>query len=252
VDGKWVKLEKFSSMGNGYTFELETTIFAAIAMAVMPESVVAEVDVFVYGDDIIVPKEHAEDVLAALKFCGFTPNKRKTFVEGPFRESCGGDSFLGAGVRPYYLKDEVNEPQHWIALANGLYRSSHQNGDDDRYCRRLRRAWFRCLDRIPNTIRQCRGPEGLGDLVVQDGDERRWSVRWRGSIRYVRVYRPVQRPDVAWAGFGSEVQFAAALYGVPRYPMKVPKTFVGHGDDPKGLLSRKAVTGYKVGWVPFS
>jgi hypothetical protein len=39
---------------------------------------------------------------------------------------------------------------------------------------------------------------------------------------------------------------------VPRYPMKVPKTFVGHGDDPKGLLSRKAVTGYKVGWVPFS
>lgn len=29
VDGHWVKLEKFSSMGNGFTFELETLIFAA-------------------------------------------------------------------------------------------------------------------------------------------------------------------------------------------------------------------------------
>jgi len=37
VDGHWHVLEKFSSMGNGYTFELETLIFAALASVLLEQ-----------------------------------------------------------------------------------------------------------------------------------------------------------------------------------------------------------------------
>lgn len=88
INHKWTKLHKFSSMGNGFTFELETLIFAAIIHGCGGK---IGTDSFVYGDDIIIPTELSGDVLAALRYFGFTPNPRKTFVSGPFRESCGGD-----------------------------------------------------------------------------------------------------------------------------------------------------------------
>lgn len=49
----WYKLEKFSSMGNGFTFELETLVFSvllSVAFGLKPG-----VDLWVFGDDIIVP-----------------------------------------------------------------------------------------------------------------------------------------------------------------------------------------------------
>ena len=104
VEGKWVRLEKFSSMGNGFTFELETAIFAALISAVS-ERIKFGSNAWVYGDDIIVPSEFASDVIISLKFFGFTPNERKTFLEGPFRESCGGDFYDGQAVRPYYITE---------------------------------------------------------------------------------------------------------------------------------------------------
>jgi hypothetical protein len=205
--GKWVLLEKFSSMGNGFTFELETTLFCAIARSVAkrPDNIL------VYGDDIIVDQEDVCEVLAALRFCGFTPNKRKTFTTGVFRESCGGDYFDGVAVRPYHLEKEPNEPQDYISIANGLRRLAHQEPFNVDRWHRVRRAWFSCLDNIPSHIRALRGPESLGDLVIHDTEER-WETRWRNSIRYVRCYRPSRFRKVIWERFSYDVQFAAALY----------------------------------------
>lgn len=85
----WVRLEKFSSMGNGATFELESLIFAALVAAVSGLKVGK--DVYAYGDDILVPSAHYLDAMAVLRACGFEPNARKSYGKGPFRESCGGD-----------------------------------------------------------------------------------------------------------------------------------------------------------------
>lgn len=68
LEGKWVKLEKFSSMGNGFTFELESTLFAAIAFTACRGEVSVGYDFSVFGDDLIVPQRFANDVIAALKF----------------------------------------------------------------------------------------------------------------------------------------------------------------------------------------
>lgn len=185
IDGKWVMLEKFSSMGNGYTFELETLIFAAISktaleLAGFPSQFGS--DVYVYGDDIIVPTDGVHEVISALKFFGFQLNSEKSFWEGPFRESCGGDFFGGQPVRPYHLKELPNEPQQLVALANGIRRVIDSNRNTTRKGR-LRGAWFSVLDLLPYGVRCCFGPKDLGDIVLHSDE--RWNVRYRRDRKSV-------------------------------------------------------------------
>lgn len=112
---------KFSSMGNGFTFELETMIFYALAKSVSQFLNADLKDVTVFGDDIVVPSKTTPLLFDVLKHCGFKVNYDKTFVEGPFRESCGGDYFKGAGCRPFYLKRKLENRQDLLFLRNGLY-----------------------------------------------------------------------------------------------------------------------------------
>lgn len=247
IENKWVRLEKFSSMGNGYTFELETTIFAAICGAVMEMCGVPPEhgkNLLVFGDDIIVPTSLASEVLAALKFLGFEPNKEKSFVSGPFRESCGGDYFLGADVRPHYIKDEVTEPQHLIVLANALWRLRKKTARVGLQ-RALLKARFKVLDMLPSKIRALRGPEELGDAVIWDV-EQNWRPRIRHSIRYFDGYVPVRGRAIPWKYFSDDVVLATALYLAGKMPQT--KGYIGRD----GIIPRDSVHGYCIKPVPHS
>lgn len=257
LDNRWVKLEKFSSMGNGYTFELETVIFLSLCFAVLalgghlPQE---GVNLLVYGDDIIVPAEAYSDVQACLRFFGFSINRSKTFSVGSFRESCGGDFFDGRPVRAFFLKELPNEPHQWIAFANGLRRvvKDHHRADGDFEC--PLRSWRSVLHCIPRHIRDLRGPEDLGDLVVHDtstkwiavsreaGRRRRvlgpYDPKLGDGIRYFRVWRPVTSRPIGWQHFRPAVTLATALLHV--------------GDGDSGVLPRDSVSGYKEAWVPHS
>lgn len=232
--GAWHHLDKFSSMGNGFTFELETLIFLSLVAALVGRDSIGKT-VFAFGDDLIFPTARSKDVISALEFFGMTVNKRKTFVDGYFRESCGGDFFNGVNVRPYFMKESPSEPQQLISFANGLMRSA--NGCFVRE-HLIRRAWLAVLDGIPSDIRSCRGPQDLGDLVICDNDRTHWKTRWKHEIRYFRVYRPATFRKVSWRGFSEDVLLATIIYGV-RY-------------DPQGVTPRDAVTGYKCDWVAYS
>lgn len=222
IKGRWVKLEKFSSMGNGFTFELETLLFWSLATALQQLEPAREcpftpgLTTSVFGDDIILPTSVSRSYIAALKFFGFTPNLDKTFVEGSFRESCGGDYFAGHDVRPHFQKEVCDAPHRLISLANGLRRFGHRHGNLGGLCT-YRASWFKCLDGIPVNIRRCRGPEALGDLVIHD-DESYWikTNPWieRSSIRYLRVWRPVPNRVIGWDNWRPGVVMASALYGV--------------------------------------
>lgn len=96
------RYHKFTSMGNGFCFPLETLIFASLCHSAYSESN-RKPDFSVYGDDIIVRQSVAPRVLEMLKYCGFTANRDKTFLSGPFRESCGADWYEGEDVRPLSL-----------------------------------------------------------------------------------------------------------------------------------------------------
>lgn len=247
IGGNVVTLEKFSSMGNGYTFELETAIFLAIALAVRNlwrtrnpdiQKVSPGNGIWVYGDDIIVPTFLAEDVLGALKYLGFKPNEDKTFISGDFRESCGGDYFRGVDVRPFFLKEFPSEPQHYIAMANGIRRMGRANDLSNPRRSYLHRAWLCVLDFIPVHIRRLRGPQSLGDLLIHDSPEFWTTTRQRSHLRYFRVYRPIRFKRIAWEYWKPGVVLATALYGT--------------GDGAKGITPRDAVIGHGLGWVPVS
>jgi hypothetical protein len=238
VGKRWHVLEKFSSMGNGYTFELETVIFAALMSVLLTESghhgVLGD-DMFVYGDDIIIPDCLKREAEAVLCFCGFTLNKEKSFSGSiGFRESCGGDFFEGSDVRPFYLKELKNDPREIVPDCNGIRRSlkklaaitgSNHLGPLD--------AW---LDLLPAEFKRCRGPEQLGDIVLHI-DESQWKFKWANGIRYFRAIKVIPG-RLAWDHWRGEVVLASALYGA--------------GNGLMGITPRDPPLRYKVSWVPFS
>lgn len=253
VDGKWVVLEKFSSMGNGFTFELETIIFAALTCAtVRLNGGLGQlgVDVFVYGDDIIAEDKFRPAVRSVLAFCGFTSNADKSFGgTDSFRESCGGDFMDGKSVRPHFLKEEPTDSPAYIVLHNGIKRVSDQ----------LKELGFdlpgRVLgavtDRIPTRF-TCYGPPALGDIVLHHDDKSWWKMKVRNSIRYVKVVKPVRGEVIRFDRFDGDVVLACATYGTSPVQERV-KNRSGKWTCHDGIVPRsRAALGFRVGWTPFS
>jgi hypothetical protein len=114
-------LEKFSSMGNGFTFELESLIFWGITSAVV-EVLETEQLVGVYGDDIICPTECVPLLTEVLSFCGFSVNSEKSHDRGYFRESCGSHYWYGRDVTPVYQKEQLKDLPSLYRACNRLYR----------------------------------------------------------------------------------------------------------------------------------
>jgi len=119
VDGVYHRMEMFSSMGNGFTFELESLLFWALARTTLYFEGVSGI-VSVYGDDIICPSEGADMVSWVLTEFGFSVNPEKSFITGPFRESCGGHYHLHEDVTPFYLKRKATHLTDVIRVANQL------------------------------------------------------------------------------------------------------------------------------------
>ncbi len=131
-DGSNRKNEKFSSMGNGFTFELESLVFYALACTV-------SANVSVYGDDIVVPSSSFDKVAHLLMACGFKLNTKKSFSSGYFRESCGGDYFNGVDCTPVYLRKLPKVTEDVMKLHNQVRRfSAHSK---ERVWQVLMRKW---------------------------------------------------------------------------------------------------------------
>ena len=119
-----------STMGNGFTFPLQTLIFACVVRSVYsmlgyPCSNPAT-QFGVFGDDIIVRREAYDLVIYYLHQLGFKVNEDKSFNNGPFRESCGYDWHAGHFVRGVYIRrletlsdlySALNRLNNWSARA---------------------------------------------------------------------------------------------------------------------------------------
>lgn len=118
-DGTVHELEMFSAMGNGFTFELESLIFYCLAQATADHDGLSGL-VTVYGDDMIFPTGWKTPVIGTFNHFGIQTNEEKSFSSGPFRESCGGDFYLGNCVTPLYLKKPIKTLADLIRLANRI------------------------------------------------------------------------------------------------------------------------------------
>jgi hypothetical protein len=97
-----LRLEKFSSMGNGFTFPLESLLFYSLAWSCCDPKDHKLINV--YGDDIVIPTYACGLLTEVLHAVGFQVNQSKSFSSGPFRESCGKDYLSGIDIRPCYIK----------------------------------------------------------------------------------------------------------------------------------------------------
>lgn len=197
AEGNWYNFQKFSSMGNAYTFELETLIFFAVAKAT------AEVEmrdhrlatVSVYGDDVIISQHLFTPFLEACEWLGFTINLEKTFTQGSFFESCGSDYFDGILVRPTYFKDDSRKVTQFFYFHNSLLRIAHalrSIHQDHRRANRVDdvRRWL--LDQGPRSW-YLWGPEGYGDghlVGPLNGAFRNAPNGWQGWVFNTLVERP--------------------------------------------------------------
>ncbi len=133
-----VPLVKFASMGSALCFPIEAMVFTTIVFAAIADERRVPLNrelvmslrgkVRVYGDDIIVPADHVQSVITALEAFGLLVNRDKSFWNGKFRESCGGDFYSGRWITPVRLRKDlprtltdVEGVVGLVAFRNNLY-----------------------------------------------------------------------------------------------------------------------------------
>lgn len=139
LDDSYVLINKVSSMGNGFTFELMSLILFALCKS-------HSRDVSVFGDDIIVPNAVAPCIIEDLTLAGFVVNMGKTHINDDFRESCGAQYLDGHGyVESYDFRYPTNEGD-CITTINKLSRLANLYPTfRDLYCevyRAMPATWF--------------------------------------------------------------------------------------------------------------
>lgn len=189
LDGEWKSYHKWSSMGNGYTFELESLLFWALCSSVNE-------DVAIYGDDLVVPTESFETIVRVLEFCGFKVNTEKSFSSGYFRESCGQDAFNGVSVTPIYWKEPLDD-QGTLTLVNQITVLSARLGSPELRAPSLKKVWKALVYQLPKRFQQ-RGPTTIS-TVVHDVESSWAAVRkngWDGV--HINISVPVPRRFGYW------------------------------------------------------
>lgn len=200
-DGKLVKLHKFASMGSAMCFPIESMVFFTIVITEIlrfqgrrpsrKSVTAASALVAVYGDDIIVPTEMAACVMDGLEANGLRVNRNKSFHSGLFRESCGGDYYMGNNVTPVYVRDwdfagarlSASQLSAYISLSNQLYVKGFWNASQS-----IREAVAsRTRFKIPRTTSQV-GVLSYSSFCFNT------EVRWDESRHAFRVKGPVLVP----------------------------------------------------------
>jgi len=224
-NGDYVKLHMISSMGNGFTFSLQSLIFASIVAATYrvckikllynrhspiasdiyygKDSVVKRTkkhvgmkpkfnhehkvipgNFGVFGDDIICTTKSYSTVCYALESAGFIVNHEKSFVSGPFRESCGFDAYLGINIRGVYVR-RLKKATDIYSVVNRLNRWTARTGIPLKYTVKCLLGWFK---RPPLYVPyDMPDDSGIRTLVPSPKTKYRFGVYW------YKYMSPVQR-----------------------------------------------------------
>jgi hypothetical protein len=169
--------EKFSSMGNGFTFELESLVFYAAAYACCQELSLDSRRICVYGDDVILPTKAYQLFRQFSEFLGFSVNDKKSYSSGPFRESCGAHYFDGVDVKPFFLRKKISNVETIYHVANSIRNLSHSRlgyyGCDSRF----RHCWDRLVRRLPERFQKLKVPFGFGDIGLSSNFDEAVPIR---------------------------------------------------------------------------
>lgn len=125
-DGKLLTYEKFSSMGNGFTFELETLIFYTMACYCCEAVGASCKEVSVYGDDVVIPSSAYDLYCEISEELGFRVNRSKSYNGSYYRESCGSHWWNGADIKPIFQKGDLCGHNDICRAANAVRVLAHR------------------------------------------------------------------------------------------------------------------------------
>jgi hypothetical protein len=244
-----IGLRKFASMGSALCFPVEALVFATIIFTALEHDLNRPLTredinsfrgkVRVYGDDIIVPVDHVETVIRYLEAFGLRVNSDKSFWNGKFRESCGGDYYAGEWVTPVRVRrlfprklSDAQEVVSLVSFRNQLYMAGFwmtARWIDDNYLSSLMRGAWNIVD--PTCA-------DLGRFSVAFGYRQQgyFPQTHAPAVRGVRVRR--KTPDSPLDGLGALLKF-----------------FIKQGDEPSQderhleRQGRSRVVGIKRGWI---
>lgn len=185
------RLNKVSSMGNGFTWELMTVLLLAIARALYSDAAT------VYGDDVIIEDELALDFMSFCSDIGFVVNESKSYIAHKFKESCGGFTFDGTYLKSFDIEYIHNALQARVVM-NKLYMQR-----DNPFFLHL---WQKLIVHVD---RDLRGPIPVDDEQIENLSAYYWcddfptrtnsSTRWiarafcydEGNVNMVKTVKPV-------------------------------------------------------------
>lgn len=113
-----LKTQKFAPMGSAVCFPVMTLVHFNLIRAIILETSLADrktlaQQVYVFGDDIIIPTDAVEAVYTYLPLFGMKLNTDKSFYRCKFRESCGTHAYEGVDITPVFVKTiNFSQPAH--------------------------------------------------------------------------------------------------------------------------------------------
>jgi hypothetical protein len=205
-NGDILHLKKFASMGSALCFPVEAMYFYTICIAALIEKrnlpvtfhTIRKVsrDVYVYGDDIIIPTDDAAFVADYLSKYYLKVNENKSFWTGKFRESCGLDAYDGYVVTPTYVRhmrpSNKRDPKaliSWCKASNNFFRRGYWKTADF-----MIRIVESITGELPVVGDRC---AGLGKVsFVPYVSSSRWNHRYQRPEVRTWVACPVYRKDI--------------------------------------------------------
>lgn len=158
-DGTSCEMATFCTMGVGFTFPLQTLVFLGLLKATekWTDSFRKRnwANITVYGDDMIFDREIYHNVKLLFNYIGLVINIDKSFDEGAFRESCGGDFHNGLDVRPFQPESGDNPHLGKNAYEALLYK----------FINGLRRRWTE--QEIPRTLNYLTTQLGILGMAIK-------------------------------------------------------------------------------------
>lgn len=193
-----VDLHSYAPMGNATTFPVQSLVFWSICVAAMQYSGFKNPgNVFVFGDDIILPIETVEICIAALESFGLLVNRTKSYWRGAFRESCGVDAFNGVDVTPVRWKttedaEGMTGAQSLSDIALRLRIAGYEEAAAMAYSHLNRMSWHHFGRRLPVTANEYHG--GVAEYVQEEASA--WAdAYWHKSLQ--KFVSPVNRFEIA-------------------------------------------------------
>jgi len=110
-DDNFYIVNKVSSMGNGFTFDIMSLILTALTRSFDNSATV-------FGDDIICRTSVAVDVIDNLKIAGFSVNLKKTNIDSGYRESCGAHYIDDYGYVTCFDLKWLRNPHDLVVACN--------------------------------------------------------------------------------------------------------------------------------------